>query len=122
MSGQAAADSIRDLVLMERTPRLQRVVMQCNNNTSNTPRPRINEEIAHALSPHVNAFPLNGTDYIRAAMGSMITLSPPGTGVDCFRHYEMLLAGTLVVRRGAEHPCAPCDNAWTICGLHTRLG
>ena len=44
----------------------------------------------------------NTTEYMCEALRTVIGLSPPGTRPDCFRHYELLTAGDIVVT--TEHP------------------
>ena len=45
---------------------------------------------------------VNTTEYMCEALRTVIGLSPPGTRPDCFRHYELLTAGDIVVT--TEHP------------------
>ena len=44
-----------------------------------------------------NHYPALGATYMERLLGGLVSFSPEGTRVDCWRHYEMLAAGTLVV-------------------------
>ena len=47
----------------------------------------------------------NTTEHVREALRTVIGLSPP-TRPDCFRHYELLTAGDIVVTTEHERPTA----------------
>eukprot|EP00752_Nemacystus_decipiens_P008223 g7353.t1 len=44
-----------------------------------------------------NRAPLEPADYVTAAARGIFAVSPPGTGADCFRHYEMMLEGNIAL-------------------------
>eukprot|EP00752_Nemacystus_decipiens_P002399 g2263.t1 len=76
------------------------LLFQCNT-LERDPRTRIWNEMTEGKgvgSPiPVNRAPLEAAEMVTATARGIFAVSPPGTGPDCFRHYEMMLEGNIAL-------------------------